>query len=78
MAGELDIQSMLTHEFGHVLGLAHQRVDGTCGNEVTTTTSTCAGNPNQASMSSSLAKGAGETCQRTLETDDTESANNFY
>lgn len=66
-----DIQSVLAHEFGHVLGVAHQ-VNGTC----TDTATSCSVDGDVNTMASGSAKG--EKCKRTLESDDKQSANYLY
>lgn len=76
LPGEYDLQSVLAHEFGHLLGLAHLKSDGTCG--VDDYPNTCAWNSNIPTLISKIYSGAYETCQRTLSTYDIQSANGFY
>lgn len=72
-AGEYDLQSVLAHEFGHVLGFSHQRF-GVC---------TDLGSPSCANSNNTIETlGAnifpGETCQRDITQDDSDSANDLY
>ncbi len=72
LAGEYDLQSVLAHEFGHVLGFAHQYDDE------------CTEDPSQACATDSDSETMGatfffaETCKRTIETSDEDSANWLY
>jgi hypothetical protein len=89
IAGQYDLQGVLAHEFGHVLGLAHMEVDGTFCNffPANTRGPSCAENPGHETMArNSYAAytnyGAftsnDETCQRSLSQWDINSANAFY
>lgn len=72
LPGQYDIESVLSHEFGHMLGMAHQRL-GICDNDLSPP---CATYPNIETMGS--VTHPGETCQRNLEAGDSESANFLY
>ncbi len=79
--GQYDFQSILAHEFGHVLGLAHS-LDGTCYNNSDPSSwlvNPCAndGSGSRDTMAAVLA-GVGQICQRNLSTYDQNSANEFY
>jgi Pregnancy-associated plasma protein-A len=70
---ELDLQSALAHEFGHVLGLDHED-NGICG--TTSSTQNCNTNPRVDTMGAWQVYG--QTCQRNLTNNDIISANTFY
>jgi hypothetical protein len=72
LPGEYDIQGVLAHEFGHVLGFAHQR-NGVC---TSITAPTCAATPGRETMGSTFSPV--ETCERTIEPNDEESADWLY
>src|SRR5713101_1155618 len=70
--GQIDLQSVLTHEFGHLLGLRHMK-------GVTCTTDQglcCAQDPNKNTMQSDTCRG--DTCQRDLSQIDIANANTLY
>lgn len=69
--GQYDIQSVLAHEFGHMLGLAHM-TDHQC----TLNSKTCGFDPDVNTMTSFVQDG--QTCHRDLEQDDIDNANSVY
>lgn len=74
LPGEYELADIMTHEFGHMLGLAHMAA-GVCGG---TSTNSCAATPGRETMQPQFWDGPGETCNSTLETNDINSANAFY
>lgn len=70
--GQLDIQSVLTHELGHVLGLHHMRA-GECTN---TAGPNCAVDPLRNTMTSNV--DYAETCWRDLNFIDVANADSLY
>jgi hypothetical protein len=74
LPGEYDFQSVVAHEYGHVLGLAHME-NGAC----TFTTQfgpSCADSPNRETMGRNTYPA--EVCMRDLSANDIASANWFY
>lgn len=73
--GEYDIQSVLAHEFGHVLGLAHQD-QGLCDQ---TSSPTCLTTPGRETMGAQVPSWiTWSSCIRDLSTNDVNSANQLY
>ena len=75
-AGQFDIQSVVAHEFGHVLGLGHIRGTSAACNQ--NTGPSCAVDSNRNTMQSNTPYGVGETCGRTVTGYDKLSADYAY
>ena len=74
--GQYDLQSVIAHEFGHVLGLGHMRADyGFCLEQ---NGPSCAQDPNRSTMQRNMPAGTGETCARNLNGQDIGNANYWY
>lgn len=72
---QYDVQSVMTHEFGHVLGLMHQD-GGACNPQNAIVSKTCASDINRETMGAETYDG--ETCMRDLTANDISSANFLY
>jgi VCBS repeat protein len=69
---QFDIQSIMAHEFGHMLGLGHMD-EGLCG--LRPFPPSCSGDPDRNTMSKIY---DGETCERDLSQVDKDNANSLY
>ena len=72
--GQYDIQSVVAHEFGHMLGFSH--IWSIYCSEFSGYS--CAQDSGQNTMQSFTAPGYGETCKRDLSGNDVTNANNIY
>lgn len=72
--GQYDLQSVLAHEFGHMLGFSHIR-GFYCTNDQGLS---CVQDPDRNTMQSNTAPGVGETCGRDLTGWDMANANYLY
>ena len=72
--GQYDIQSVVAHEFGHVLGFSHIKGEFCDENPGFS----CFFAPNRNTMQSNTPAGAGETCGRDPNFYDITNANNTY
>ncbi len=73
--GKNDLQAVLTHEYGHVLGIGHQD-GGDCINVSPSVNNTCTVFPNKSTMSNYIH--LGDSCQRSLNTFDVLQINSLY
>ena len=70
MPGQVDLQSVMAHEVGHVFGIAHGEY-GTCATAAVKS-ETCLQNPNRETMANYIYRG--EICVRTLNDHDIQNA----
>jgi hypothetical protein len=74
--GQYDLQSVIAHEFGHVLGLGHMRKDYPYCLEADGPS--CAQDGDRSTMQRNTTAGVGEICARTLNGQDVGNANYWY
>ena len=73
LPGQIDLQSVMAHETGHVFGIAHGEGEGReCELTGSPSSATCALDPNRETMANHIYRG--ETCVRTLNSHDVQNA----
>lgn len=74
LPGQYHLRSVLAHEFGHMLGLAHMNA-GACGQIAAPS---CAISPGRETMGMHIWPGPGETCEADVAPNDANSAATLY
>lgn len=73
LPGQYDLQSVMAHEFGHMLGMGHM-TNGAC----VATSPSCAASPSRETMGANVYPGASEICMRDVSTTDKNSVVGLY